>query len=25
VPSSTLPTATEIDPNIAHGTSTGFY
>jgi len=23
--SSTLPTATEIDPNIAHGTSTGFY
>ena len=25
VPSSTPPTATEIDPNIAHGVSTGFY
>jgi hypothetical protein len=25
VPSSTAPTATEIDPNIAHGVSTGFY
>jgi len=24
-PSSTAPTATEIDPNIAHGASTGFY
>jgi hypothetical protein len=25
LPSSTPPTATEIDPNIAHGASTGFY
>ncbi|MGA2665702.1 MAG: PA14 domain-containing protein [Nitrososphaerales archaeon] len=24
-PSSTAPTATEIDPNVAHGASTGFY